>query len=115
MKQLLAILFATGFTYAVSLLAGKLVLKLLRVKLSRLEEHFLGFVLGAACLSTLVFVLTAAGLAHRGVFLAAGLVLCFISLVTYSSTPPSIEKSLDAARTSARATGSIRECIYENV
>jgi hypothetical protein len=51
MKQLLAILFATGFTYVVSLLAGKLLLKLLRVKLSRLEEHFLGLVLGAACLS----------------------------------------------------------------
>src|SRR5258708_28038483 len=79
MKQLLAILFATGFTYAVSLLAGKLVLKLLRVKLSRLEEHFLGCVLGAACLSTLVFVLTAAGLAHRGVFLAAGFIIIALS------------------------------------
>lgn len=72
MKQLAAILFATGFTYVVSLLAGKLVLQLLRVKLSRMEEHFLGFVLGAASLSTIVFCLTAAGLARRGVFLAAG-------------------------------------------
>jgi len=80
MKQLLAIFFATGFTYVVSLLAGKLVLKLLRVKLSRLEEHFLGFVLGAACLSTIVFALTAAGLAHRGIFLAAGLVIIVLAL-----------------------------------
>src|SRR5258708_2735410 len=80
MKQLLAILFATGFTYVVCLLAGKLVLKLLRVELSRLEEHFLGFVLGAACLSALVFVLTAAGLAHRGIFLAAGLVIVVLAL-----------------------------------
>src|SRR5258708_29655119 len=80
MKQFLAILFAAGFTYVVSLLAGKLVLKLVRVKLSRLEEHFLGFVLGAACLSTIVFALTAAGLAHRGVFLAAGLVIIVLAL-----------------------------------
>src|SRR5260370_12060367 len=80
MKQLLAILFATGFTYIVCLLAGKLVLKLLRVKLSRLEEHFLGFVLGAACLSTIVFAITEAGLAHRGVFLAAGLIIIVLAL-----------------------------------
>jgi hypothetical protein len=79
MKQLLAILFASGFTYAVSLLAGKLLLKLLRVRLSRLEEHFLGFILGAACLSTVVFALTAAGLAHRGIFLAAGLVIIAVA------------------------------------
>src|SRR5260370_40025393 len=80
MKELLAILFATGFKYVVSLLAGKLLLKLLRVKLSRLEEHFLVFVLGAACLSTIVFALTAAGLAHRSVFLAAGLVIIMLAL-----------------------------------
>src|SRR5258708_25376250 len=80
MKQFLAILFAAGFTYVVSLLAGKLVLKVLRGKLSRLEEHFLGFVLGSACLSTIVFALTAAGLAHRGVFLAAGLLIIMLAL-----------------------------------
>jgi hypothetical protein len=75
MKQLAAILFATGFTYVVSLAAGKLLLQFLRVKLSRMEEHFLGFVLGAAALSTVVFALTATGQAHRGNFLAAGLVI----------------------------------------
>src|SRR5260370_1969819 len=80
MKQLLAILFATGFTYAVSLLAGKLVLKLLPVKLSRLEEHFLGFVLGAACLSTLVFAVTPAGPAHPGRLLAAGFIIICLAL-----------------------------------
>ncbi len=80
MKQLLAIFFATGFTYIVSLLAGKLVLQVLRVKLSRMEEHFVGFVTGAACLSSIVFCLTAVGQAHRGVFLAGGLIIIALAI-----------------------------------
>lgn len=80
MKQLAAILFATGFTYLVSLLAGKCLLRSLRTKLSRLEENFLGFVLGAAMLSGVVFGLTAAGWAHRGNFLAAGLLIIAIGV-----------------------------------
>ena len=78
--RLFAILFATGFTFIVCLLAGKLVLQVLRAKLTRLEECFLGFVTGAACLSTIVFLLTAAGQAHRGVFLAAGLVIVGLAI-----------------------------------
>ena len=61
MIQVLALLFSAAFTYAVSLCAGRLVLQALRVKLYRSEELFLGFVLGSACLSTLVFLLTAGG------------------------------------------------------
>lgn len=80
MKQLAAILFASGFTYLVSLLAGKLLLQSLRIKLSRLEEHFLGFVLGSAVLSTIVFLLTAAGQAHRGNFLVAGLLIIALAI-----------------------------------
>ena len=75
MRQLLGILFATGFTLVVCLAAGKLVLQLVQARLTRMEEYFLGFVTGAACLSTIVFLLTAVGQAHRGVFLAAGLVI----------------------------------------
>jgi hypothetical protein len=77
---LLGILFATGFTFLVCLFAGKLVLQLVRAQLTRLEEYFLGFVTGAACLSTIVIGLTAAGLAYRSVFLAAGLVLIALAL-----------------------------------
>src|SRR5579864_6773064 len=80
MKQLAAILFATGFTYLVSLLAGKLLLRSLRLKLSGLEENFLGFVLGSAALSAVVFILTAAGLAHRGNFLVAGMLIIAIAI-----------------------------------
>src|SRR4029077_17504581 len=75
MTQLAAILFSALFTFAVCLCAGKLVLQSLRAKLYRSEEFFLGFVLGSACLSTLVFLLAAAGFAYPAVFLAAGLAI----------------------------------------
>jgi len=80
MKQVLAILFATAFTFSTCLLAGKLILQILRVKLARTEECFAGFVVGAACLSTLVVTLTAAGQAHRGTFLALGLVIIALAV-----------------------------------
>lgn len=79
-SQLLAIFFATMFTFFVCLLAGKLVLQLVHAKLTRLEECFLGFVTGAAVLSAVVLALTAAGQAHRGIFLAAGLVIIAIAI-----------------------------------
>src|SRR5205085_2213455 len=72
------LLFAAGFTYVVSLAAGKMLLDGLRVNLYRSEEHFFGFVLGAALLSTAVFALTAAHLAYTSVFLLLG--LCIIGL-----------------------------------
>jgi hypothetical protein len=80
MKQVLAILFATGFTYVVSLSMGKLLLQFLRVKLSHMESNFIGFLLGAACLSTIVFFLTAAGLAYWGVFLVVGVVAIMLAI-----------------------------------
>lgn len=73
------ILLACGFTYAVALSSGKLFLALLRLKSPRSEEHFFGFVLGAACLSTLVFCLTAAGLAYPTVFLIFGFAIIAIA------------------------------------
>ncbi|HEV2690940.1 MAG TPA: glycosyltransferase family 39 protein, partial [Bryobacteraceae bacterium] len=75
MMQVAAILFAGAFTYAASFSAGLIVLKLLRIKLYRMEMLFVGFVFGAACLSTMVFALTVARLAYTGVFLALGLLL----------------------------------------
>ncbi len=75
MTQVLYILFAAGLTYAVSLLMGNALLRAVRVKLARSEALFLGFVLGAACLSAIVYGLAAAGLARKGVFLAASILL----------------------------------------
>ncbi len=80
MRQILAILFATGFTFMVCLAAGKLVLQLVRARLTRLEGYFLGFVTGAACLSIIVLALAAAGQARRGVFLATGLVIIALAI-----------------------------------
>jgi hypothetical protein len=73
-------LFATGFTFVVCLAAGKLILQFVPARLTRLEEYFLGFVTGAAGLSTIVLALTAAGQARRGVFLATGLVIIALAI-----------------------------------
>ncbi len=75
MKEVAAILFAAVFTFAASLSAGLLLLKFLKIKLLRMEMLYIGFVLGAASLSSIVLALTVAGLAYTGVFLAAGLIL----------------------------------------
>ena len=72
MLQPLSILFGAGFTVAVSMAAGRLLLRSLSARLYRQEEHALAFVVGAACLSLLTFILCALGVAHGGVFLAAG-------------------------------------------
>ncbi len=80
MIQVAQILFAAAFTAVVSLLFGRLLLKLLRIELYRSEELFLGFVLGSAGLSTLVFLLSIVHLAYSWVFFAAG---CVIIVVAY--------------------------------
>ena len=72
MTAVASILFATVFTFTVCLLTGKTLVRLARVTLFRSEELFLGFVLGSACLSALVFLLSVAGLARTWVFFVAG-------------------------------------------
>jgi hypothetical protein len=64
MKTVLLICAATAVTYGTALAAGRLTTRVLRVELDR----FLTFIAGSAVLSTAVFVLTACGLARRGVF-----------------------------------------------
>lgn len=75
MTVLVPILLAAGFTYAVALCAGRLVFQQLGVRLGRSEENFLAFLLGSACLSLLVFAVSAAGLAYHWVFLAVGVLI----------------------------------------
>jgi hypothetical protein len=74
-----AILFAAVFTFVVSLFLGKILLKRLRVKLYRSEELFFGFVLGAACLSMIVFCLGVLHLAYTWVFLITGCAIAAIA------------------------------------
>jgi hypothetical protein len=71
LKTVLYVLLATALTFLSCYSLGSLLLRLLRVKVSRSEERFFSFVGGAALLSTLVFFLTASGLAMKSVFIGA--------------------------------------------
>src|SRR2546426_12844600 len=75
MPQAFYILFGAALTVAVSLAAGRILLRSLSIRLYREEEHPLAFVTGAACLSLMTFLLCAIGAARKGVFLAIGLVV----------------------------------------
>ncbi len=88
------ILFAAAFTFVTSLAAGKILLRLLRVKLCRSEEFFLGFVAGSACLSMAVFLLSAMHLAYTAVFLAAGVAI--LSAAFFSGSMQFAARTLDA-------------------
>src|SRR5690242_13316350 len=72
MPQALYILFGAVFTVAVAAATGKLLLRGLRLRFYREEEHLLAFLCGAPLLSGLVFAACAAGLARKGTFLIAG-------------------------------------------
>jgi F5/8 type C domain-containing protein/dolichyl-phosphate-mannose-protein mannosyltransferase len=80
MPQAFYILFGASFAVASALALGKLLLRGLGLKFYRAEEHVFAFATGAACLSFLVFLLTAAQLARKGIFLALGLVIIVLAL-----------------------------------
>ena len=73
MPQAVYILFGALATVAACLAAGKLALRVLRLRLYREEEYVLGFLMGAPLVSLAVFLLCAVGIAYKGVFLATGL------------------------------------------
>jgi hypothetical protein len=74
------VLFGFLFTVAACLAAGGLLLEVLPVRLYRAERRLFAFVVGAALLSLLVFLLAMLGLARGSVFLAAGVVLISLAL-----------------------------------
>lgn len=78
------IFIGAAFTVFVCLALGQILLRILRVKLCRSEELFLGFNAGAACLSTFVFFLSVAHLAYTGVFVAVGGAILAIGIFTGS-------------------------------
>ena len=85
MKQVAYILLATALTYASAAAAGRVAARILGVAL----DWFLSFLTGSAILSTLVFLLTAAGLAYKGVFLVLAAILIAASCIyTRSPRPP---------------------------
>ncbi len=65
----LAILFGAAFTIATAISLGRLLIRRLRLTLYRDEEWTLGFVLGSACLSALMFALCALHLVYKPVLL----------------------------------------------
>jgi len=73
MPQAVYILFGAAFTVAVCMALGALLVARLGLRFHREEEPLFRFLLGAPCLSLVVFLLASAGLARKGVFLAVGL------------------------------------------
>jgi hypothetical protein len=78
--QALKILFGGLFTFLTAVALGKLLLRGLKLRFYRTEETLLAYMAGSACLSGIVFVLTAAQLARTGVFLAVGVLAIGLAL-----------------------------------
>src|SRR5690349_12998596 len=70
MHELAYIFFGWLATVGTSWCLGKILLRGLSIGLHRQEEDVFAFVVGSACLSLLVFSLSCAHLANRGVFIA---------------------------------------------
>jgi len=80
MLQALSILFGAAFTVAVCWAFGQLLLGGLSLEFRRQEQPVFAFLLGAPCLSLLVFLLAITGLAYKGVFLGCGLVVLALAI-----------------------------------
>ena len=72
MPEPLSILFGAGFTVAVSIAMGSLLLRRLRVALHQVEWTLIAFVTGAGCLSFVTTILCLIQQARKGVFLWGG-------------------------------------------
>ncbi len=71
----LSILFGCAFTVATSWALGTMLLRRLRLAFYGWEERLLAFLVGSACLSAIVFLLCAAKLAWKALFLVIGLAI----------------------------------------
>ena len=74
-RAVASILFGALFTLASAWALGAIILRRLAVSLDLWEQRLFAFLTGAASLSMVVFLISAAKLAHRGVFLALGAAL----------------------------------------
>ncbi len=82
MIRVVPILFGALFTIATAWSLGMLLLRNLAPSFDAWERRLLAFVAGSACLSEIMFALSAARLVHRGVLLALGLAI--IGYAAYS-------------------------------
>ena len=97
MKEVASILFGAGFTVAVSLALGSLLLRALQVRLFRLEATLFAFIAGSGVLSFLVSLLCVLQAARKGVFLWGGLAAIGGS-IWQSRRNPLVRRSLPAIR-----------------
>ncbi len=94
MKQVLHILFGAGFTVAVAMAIGSILVRRLGVGLRRVEAALFSFLTGSACLSLAIFALCLVHQARRGVLLWGGLAL--IAGAVWSSRKAPRRKDLPA-------------------
>ena len=87
MREVFNILFGAGFTIAVSLALGSLLLQRLRLTLHRGEAALLGFISGAGCLSFLLALLCTLHAARKGVFQWGGLAVVLLALREFRTLP----------------------------
>ena len=79
MPQAFYILLGATLTVATAIALGRLLFRALTLRFPRGEEYVFALVTGAACLSLVVFALTALGLAYKAVFLA----IAAVAMITY--------------------------------
>jgi hypothetical protein len=83
MIRVIPVLFGALFTIATAWSLGMLFCRKLKLVFSAWEERLLGFILGSACLSAIMFVLAATRLVRRGILLVLGIAI--IGYAVYSS------------------------------
>ena len=81
-------MFGALFTVATAWSLGMLLLRKLAASLDAWEQRLLAFVAGSACLSEIMFVLSAARLVHRGILLAVGLAIIGYAVYSGAFRPP---------------------------
>jgi hypothetical protein len=79
MRDVFSILFGAGFTVAVAMAFGSLLIGALRVRLFRLEAALFQFVVGAGCLSFLTALLCLLHIARKGVFQWGGALVLIVA------------------------------------
>ena len=75
MTRVIPVLFGALFTVATIWSLGMLLFRRLSLAFHAWEERLLAFVVGSACLSGIMFVLSATRLASRGILLVVGLAI----------------------------------------
>ncbi len=87
MRAVIAILFGASFTIATAWALGAIVLRKLSLGLYRAEERLFSFLLGSACLSSIVFALAAVKMARGGVFLSIGILAIGFAIYSGAHRP----------------------------